>query len=560
MECVLFSAKTLKGKKIGIVKRIQNYFGMLKREFKGYDAQKFGKDVLSGITVAAVALPLALAFGVSSGASAAAGMITAVIAGFVIGALSGSSYQISGPTGAMTAILVSLVAQYKLQGVFIACFLSGVILLIAGILRLGALVSFIPLPVITGFTSGIAIIIALGQINNLSGLVSEGESTVAKLVSYFKLEQNVNVAALLIGLAVIVFMALYPKKFNKYCPASLVAIVLATAVNILFKLPVASVGAIPKTIFLDERLNLSALNLGEIRALILPAISIAALGLIESLLCGASAGRMKNEKLDADQELIAQGIGNMLMPFFGGVPATAAIARTSVAIKAGGQTRLTSIIHAVVLLLSMFVLGGVMSSIPLAALAGVLIITAWRMNEWSVIKDIFRRKIKTAIFQFLITMAATVLFDLTIAIVIGVLFSIVMFVVKVSDMQITVSDVDPEKLGGKAEYSPKHKRTSVVYMSGPLYFGTASRLEEKISGFEEKDALIFSMRGVTLADISGTQALAELCYRLSEQNVTVYFTCVQPNVMQMFERCGMTETIGKEMFFWSTDKALSEIN
>ena len=538
---------------------IRNYVSSLKKEFKGYNGKKLTKDILAGVTVAAVALPLALAFGVSSGADAAAGLITAVLAGFVIGTFSGGSYQISGPTGAMTAILVTLVAQYNLQGVFIACFISGIILLIAGLLKMGSLVSFIPLPVITGFTSGIAIIIALGQIDNLSGLKSSGLTTIEKIGSYFTTTQSINVTALIIGVAVIIFMSFYPKKFNQYCPGSLVAIILATAANMIFNFSVTSVGTIPKTIFLENRLHLSSINLEQVKALIIPAISIAALGLIESLLCGASAGRMKNEKLNADQELISQGIGNMIIPFFGGVPATAAIARTSVAIKSGGQTRLTGIFHAIVLLLSMFILGGVMSAIPLSALAGVLIVTAWRMNEWHVIKDIFQKRIKTAIFQFIITMAATVIFDLTIAIVIGIAFSIIMFVVKVSNMQVSVSDIDPDKLTDSSKFNEKHKRTCVVYVSGPLYFGTASKLEDKLPNCKEKDVLIFSMRGVTLADISGVQALEELCYRLSNQDTTVYFTCVQPNVMEMFERCGMTESIGKEMFFWSTDKALSQI-
>ena len=532
---------------------------MFKKEFKGYNGKKFSKDILAGITVAAVALPLALAFGVSSGATAAAGLITAVIAGFVIGSLSGGSYQISGPTGAMTAILVSLVAQYKLEGVFIACFISGIILLIAGLLKLGNLVSFIPLPVITGFTSGIAIIIALGQVNNLSGLKSEGLTTIEKLISYFKLEQSVNITALVIGILVILLMAFYPKKWNQFCPSSLAAIILATAANMIFKFDVSVVGEIPKTIFLSDRLSISLISLENIKHLFIPAVSIAALGLIESLLCGACAGRMKNEKLNSDQELIAQGIGNMIIPFFGGVPATAAIARTSVAIKSGGQTRITGIVHSAVLLLSMFALGGVMSAIPLSALAGVLIVTAWRMNEWEVIKDFFGRKIKTAMAQFLITMLATVVFDLTIAIVIGVVFSIVLFVVKVSDMQISISSVDPEKLDNSTKFNEKHKRTSVIYIAGPLYFGTANKLEEKLLEVLEKDILIFSMRGVPLADISGVQALERIILQLSENNTAVYFTCVQPAVMELFERWGMKQKVGEENFFWSTDKALNQI-
>lgn len=537
----------------------KNYGERLKTEFKGYNGKSLSKDMLAGITVAAVALPLALAFGVSSGATAASGLITAIVAGVIIGLLSGGSYQISGPTGAMTAILLSLVAKYQLQGVFIASLMSGIILLICGLLKLGKIVSYLPLPVITGFTSGIAIIIAFGQINNFTGLTCSGDSTISKTVSYFTTEQHFSLTTFIIGAAVVLFMALYPKKINQYFPSSLAAIILATACEFIFDFDVAQVGEIPKTVFLPDRLDLSAVTLEQVEGLIVPAISIAALGLIESLLCGASAGRMKNEKLDANQELIAQGIGNMVIPFFGGVPATAAIARTAVAIKAGGKTRLTSVFHAVVLLLSMFLLAPVISRIPLAALAGVLMMTAWRMNDWAVIRGIFSRKIKTQMAQYLITMAATVVFDLTIAILIGVLFSVVMFVLKVSDMQISVADVDPERMPGNVGNIEAGK-TSVVYITGPLYFGTSSQLEDKLSGIEDKETVIFSMRGVPFADASGVQVLQEFVSALAAKDITVLFTAIQPPVKEMFDRCGLTSDVGEERFFWSTDKALDYIS
>lgn len=539
---------------------IKDFGSILKREFKGYNGKKFGKDMLAGITVSAVALPLALAFGVSSGASPAAGLITAILAGLVIGGFSGASYQISGPTGAMTAILVSLVSQYGIQGVFLASFIAGIILLIAGLFKLGGLVSYLPMPVITGFTSGIAIIIAFGQINNLTGLTCEGLSTIEKVKSYFTLEQNFNTTSFIIGAAVILFMFIYPKKLNQYCPSSLISIILATAAVVIFNIETPSVGAIPKTVFLDDRLSFSGISLSKVYDFIMPAVSIAALGLIESLLCGASAGRMKNEKLNADVELVAQGLGNMIIPLFGGVPATAAIARTSVAIKSGGQTRMVSIIHAAVLLLSMFALGGVMSKIPLSALAGVLIVTAWRMNEWSAIKSIFSKKIKTAIFQFLITMVATVIFDLTIAIVIGVLFSVVMFIVKVSDMQVTVAEIDTEKLDERHTNPEKLKYTCVVYISGPLYFGTCSKLEEKITALGENYNVIFSMRGVTVADISGIEALKDYCEKTVSQGRMVYFSCVNNDVMTMMERCGFKDRFKYDMYFWSTDKVFEHIS
>lgn len=538
-----------------------NYFkslhNMFSNEFKGYSTKKLGKDLLAGITVAAVALPLALAFGVGSGASAAAGLVTAIVAGIIIGGLSGASFQISGPTGAMTVILLSLVSRDGLQSMFLACVLSGILLILAGVLKLGDLVSFIPLPVITGFTSGIAVIIALGQINNLTGFVSEGNETIERVISYFQHAQTLDLSALLTGCAVILFMILYPKKWNAVLPSSLAAIVLATAAATLLELPVQTVGEIPKTLFLSDRFSFSGFSFSRINGLLVPALSIAALGMIESLLCGTSAGRMKGEKLNASVELIAQGIGNLALPFFGGVPATAAIARTSVAVKAGGQTRLTSIFHSVVLLLSMFALGGVMSKIPLSALAGVLIITAWRMNEWHVIRDIFSNRHHSATAQFIVTMVCTVVFDLTIAIVIGVVFSLVTFVVKISQMQVTVSELIPEKLEGNMIKNPQN--TAVLYITGPLYFGSVRRLEESLLTLHGKERIILSMRGVPLADLSAVQALLVLCRDLMDKGTQIYFTCLQSNVEDMLKKCGLTQLVGEHCFYWSTDQAIKEI-
>lgn len=340
--------------------KIKRYKNLLQQEFRHYSKAKLQKDLLAGLTVAAVALPLALAFGVSSGADAAAGMITAIIAGIVIGSLSGGFYQISGPTGAMAAILMGIIATQGLAGVLVATFIAGAILLIAGLFKLGNLTSFIPSPVITGFTSGIAIIIALGQIDNFFGTTSVGDSALAKLMSY-RFNFTPDLPTLLLGIIVLLFLVFYPKKWSQFLPASLVAIILATFASILFQLPVAKVGKIPTSLLTGERLHIATLNFSLIKQLFFPAVSIAMLGMIESLLCGASAGRMTGKDLDSNQELIAQGIGNMILPFFGGIPATAAIARTSVAIKSGAQTRLAGIFHALFLFLSMIIFAPIMS-------------------------------------------------------------------------------------------------------------------------------------------------------------------------------------------------------
>lgn len=256
---------------------------------------------MAGLTVCAVALPLALAFGVSSGASAAAGLVTAILAGIVIAILGGASYQVSGPTGAMSAVLIGIVAQYGLQGVFFACFAAGVLLLAAGLLKLGRLIGFIPMPVIMGFTSGIAIIIALGQVDNFFGTVSEGSSNLEKLASYARLGFHPNLQAVLIGALVVAVMLVWPKKWGAKIPGSLIGIIAATALAAALGLDeLAVVGDIPCTLLLSDRLHLGSLSLDMLSDLISPVVTIAALGMIESLLCGASAARMKSEPFHAD--------------------------------------------------------------------------------------------------------------------------------------------------------------------------------------------------------------------------------------------------------------------
>lgn len=532
----------------------------LKNEFKGYNAKSFSKDLMAGLTVTAVALPLALAFGVSCGADAAAGLITAIMAGIIIGALSGASFQISGPTGAMTAILIAVSANYGIQGIFISSAIAGALLIIASFLKLGKIVSFIPSAVITGFTSGIAIIIALGQIDNYFGVTSSGENAIKKVSSYFKNGFDINWYAFLIATLVILIMVFYPKKWNSKFPSSLAAIVITVIINMIFKLPLDVVGVIPKTLFPENRLDIMNIPFNEIGNFIVPAISIAALCMIESLLCGASAGRMKDEKLDADRELLAQGVGNLILPFFGGVPATAAIARTSVAIKSGGKTRLTSIIHSVGLLISMFLLGPVMSKIPLSALAGILMVTAFRMNEWSSIKHIFKGKYKASILQFLITMISTVVFDLTIAIVIGLGVSILVFVVSISNVEIETSNVDYKKLDDIDDIEDKHKKKidqiKVTYITGPIFFGSVEKIQNEVKLLDEYKTIIFSMRGVPMIDEGAAITICETVKELKSNSKNVLFSGLQNQPQLVLEKSGVIDLVGEENIFWDAQKAI----
>lgn len=529
-------------------------------EFRGYNAAKFQQDLLAGLTVAAVALPLALAFGVASGATAAAGLVTAILSGIVIGALSGAPYQISGPTGAMSAVLIVLAQRYGLEGIFLAGLLSGFLLLVIGILRLGRFIAFIPAPVITGFTSGIALIIFIGQIDNFLGVKTEAaESAALKFFNYFKGGFVPDWRAVVIGGVVILTMLFWPKKLNARFPASLLGIILATALNALFHWPVAVIGDIPKTLLLADRLNLANIPWQNLTEFIAPALTITALGAVESLLCGAVASNMTGIRLQANQELIGQGIGNMLIPFFGGVPSTAAIARSSVGIKSGGQTRMVSIIHAIGLLLSMFLLAPVMARIPLAALAGVLMVTAVRMNEWHAIRFMFGKRFKTAVLAFVITMLATVTLDLTQAILIGTLISAAIFLNELSSLDINIQEIDPEKLAQRGiQTSGSCRHVRVAFITGPLFFAATGNFNEAFNNLGDTHALILSMRGVSNIDTSGLEALRALYERLRKQGGTLMLAGVHENARSMMERGGLLGEIGEQNFFWSSDQAIVE--
>ena len=434
---------------------LKDYVTDIRNEFRGYNGKRFSKDLMAGITVAAVALPLALAFGVSSGATAAAGLVTAIIGGIIISIFSEVSVSDIRTDRGNDRDTGNARSEIRDAGNTDSMFFAGIILILAGILKLGRMIYYIPSSVITGFTSGIAIIIALGQLDNFFGVTSHGSLAITKFISYFTQGFHPDIPTMCIGLAVIIIMVIWPKKLNDKVPSSLAALIIVLIANHFLKLDVAMVGDIPKSLFLDDRLSIAGIDFAKFWDLFVPALSIAALGMIRESARGASAGKMKKEELNADRELIAQGIGNIVIPFFGGVPATAAIARTSVAIKAGCETRLTGIIHAGILLLSMFVLAPVMSVIPLSALAGVLIVTAWRMNDWANIKFIFSHKFKSGMIKFLVTMAATVVLDLTQAIVIGVAVSVILILIKLTDIEINISEIDSERLEEAGIHLPR---------------------------------------------------------------------------------------------------------
>lgn len=538
----------------------RNLAQLYRDEFRGYNAAKLQQDTLAGLTVAAVSLPLALAFGVASGSTASAGLITAIIAGIVIGALAGAPYQISGPTGAMSAVLIVLVQKYGLTGIWVAGLMAGVFLTIIGLLKLGRFIAFIPSPVITGFTSGIALIIFIGQIDNFLGVkTGAAESAASKFLGYFKGGFTPDWHTIILGGLVILTMLLWPQKWNAKFPASLLGIILVTVLNAVVKWPVAVIGEIPQTLFLADRLNISQFPIANLGDFLAPALTITALGAIESLLCGAVGSNMTGIRLQANQELIAQGIGNIVIPFFGGVPATAAIARSSVGIKSGGHTRLVSIIHSVGLMLSMFVLAPFMARIPLTGLAGVLMVTAWRMNEWEGIHFIFGKRFKTAMITFSITLLATITLDLTKAILVGAFLSGVMFLNNIATLEVDVTEVDPEKLRLKGiETAGKCRHVRVAFLTGPLFFAATGHFNEALTNLSDTHALILSMRGVPLIDTSGLEVIHRLYEKLHARGGTLMFSGVHENAMIMMRRGGLVEHIGEENYFWASDEAIVE--
>ena len=528
------------------------------REFGGYSSGKFRQDLLAGLTVAAVALPLALAFGVASGATAAAGLVTAILSGLIIGALSGAPYQISGPTGAMSAVLIVIAQRMGVEGVWLTGLIAGVIILVIGLLRLGRFVAFIPSSVITGFTSGIAFIIFVGQIDNFLGVKTEGvESAALKFFGYFRGGFVPDWQTVAIGLVVVAIMLFWPARLNRVLPGSLLGIIAATVIAVVTQWPVAHIGEIPRTILLDQRLTVDAIPWEHLNELVIPALSVAALGAVESLLCGAVGSKMTGVRLQANQELVAQGIGNIIIPFFGGVPATAAIARSSVGIKSGGQTRLVSIIHALALLAAALLAAPIIALVPLTALAGVLMVTAVRMNEWASIRFMFSHRFKTGVLTFLVTFLATITLDLTQAIIIGGILSAGIFINQVANLEVDVRTVDVERMRARGmDLKTDCRYIRVAYLTGPLFFAATNTFNEAFAHEEDVDYLVLSMRAVPLIDLSGIEALHSLHDTMAAQGKTLMLAAVHPKVMRMLERAGLDAIIGKENFFWSADRAI----
>lgn len=533
-------------------------FEQWKDEFRGYNVDLFRRDALASITVAAVALPLALAFGVASGATAAAGLVTAIVGGTLIAALGGAPFQISGPTGAMSAVLIVVASRYGLEGVWTVAFMGGLMLVLMGVFRLGQIINFLPSAVITGFTSGISIIIFVGQIGNILGIdTASGDNSIAQMWNYIQAAQLPNLSAVGISLLVVATMVFWPARLNARFPGSLLALIVSTVVAAGLNLDIPTIGAIPQTILLEERLRLSNLPWHQIGVLFGPALSVAVLGAVESLLSGAVLERQTGVKFDPIQHLLGQGIGNIVAPFFGGVPATSAIARSSVAVRSGAVTRLAGVLHGFVLLGAILTLGSAISRVPLAALGGVLAVTAWRANDWAAIYDIRRRRFGSEMLIFAITLLGTTAFDLTQAIVLGLGFSALLFVFQSSNTEVLYRPVSVEgmrKMG--YELRSDAGRIHVVYVVGPLFFGTVHTFNTVVRSLDSAEDVILSLRTVPLIDTTGLTAIEELVQRLEAEGRRVYLSGLTMPVRQKLERGGVLAKLGEDRIFWSADQAI----
>ncbi len=526
--------------------------------FKSYTRRQFTADLMSGIIVGIVALPLAIAFGIASGVTPEKGLITAVVAGFIISFLGGSKVQIGGPTGAFIVIVYGIVQQFGTSGLIVATIMAGIMLILMGVLKAGTIIKFIPYPVVVGFTSGIALTIFATQIKDLFGLRIDNVPAdfVDKWVVYAQNFNTVNWWALGIGVASIAIIMLMP-KISKRIPGSLVAIVLMTVIVWLLreKFGIAGIETIGDKFALDG-MQISAeapkINFPMIRTLLAPAFTIAMLGAIESLLSATVADGVTGDKHDSNTELIAQGVANVVTPFFGGIPATGAIARTMTNINNGGRTPVAGMIHAAVLLLIMLFLGGLTKHIPMACLAGVLVVVAYNMSEWRSFRSLLRNS-KSDVAVLLATFLLTVIFDLTIAIEIGLLLAVVLFLKRITDVS-KVSMFKKEVVG--ADYVEGNVDTEklelprgveVYEIEGPFFFGIANKFDEIMKQLGDKPQVrIIRMRKVPFIDSTGAHNLKNLIKASQKEDITILLSGVNDSVRATLHKTGIDELIGVE--------------
>ena len=537
---------------------------------RNYDKKTFMSDIMAGIIVGIVALPLAIAFGIASGVSPEKGIITAIVAGFVISVFGGSKVQIGGPTGAFIIIVYGIIQQHGLQGLTIATLMAGVFLILFGLLHLGTIIKYIPYPIVVGFTSGIAVTIFTTQIKDLFGLSIESVPSdfVEKWIVYIQNMSTVDFWSAAIGILSVIVITLTP-RFSKKIPGSLIAIIIMTIGALLLKnlCGITSIETIGDRFTISSELpdaQMPGITWETIKSLVSPALTIAILGAIESLLSATVADGVVGEHHDSNTELIGQGLANLASPIFGGIPATGAIARTMTNINNGGKTPIAGIVHAIVLLLIFLFLMPLAQYIPMACLAGVLVVVSYGMCGWRSFKALMKNP-KSDVTVLLITFFLTIIFDLTIAIEVGLIIACLLFMKRMSestDVKVIMDEIDPNEEADLATQNTEHliipEGVEVYEINGPYFFGAGNRFEEIMAGFGDRPKVrIIRMRKVPFVDSTGIHNLSNLCEMSHKEGIQIVLSGVNPKVHAVLEKAGFYNLVGKENICSHIDDALN---
>ena len=524
---------------------------------KTYNREKLMADLMAGIIVGIVALPLAIAFGIASGVSPEKGIITAIVAGFAISAFGGSRVQIGGPTGAFIIIIYGIIQQYGLEGLAIATVLAGIFLILLGVFRLGTIIRYIPYPIVIGFTSGIALTIFTTQIKDLFGLTIDGAvpaDFISKWGVYFENFSSIDLPTTIVGILSVAIIALTP-MVSKKIPGSLIAIIIMTIVGVIltnyFGIHVDTIGDRFQINPNVPEATVPALTWVSIKGLISPALTIAILGAIESLLSATVADGIIGHRHNSNQELIGQGIANILSPIFGGIPATGAIARTMTNINNGGKTPVAGIIHAIVLLLIYFFLMPLAAYIPMACLAGVLVMVSYNMSGWRTIRQMMRNP-KSDITVLWLTFFLTVIFDLTIAIEVGIILACFLCMRRMAEttqVSVLTEEIDPTENTEFANLSMDHlhipEGVEVYEIDGPYFFGVANKFEDIMNRMKDKPKVrIIRMRKVPFVDSTGIHNLTNLIEQSHRNGITIILSGVNDRVRAVLEKNGFKGLVG----------------
>ena len=541
---------------------------------RNYNKQTFMADFMAGIIVGIVALPLAIAFGIASGVSPEKGIITAIVAGLMISVFGGSKVQIGGPTGAFIVIVYGIIQQYGIQGLTIATLMAGVFLILLGVLRLGTIIKYIPYPIVVGFTSGIAVTIFTTQIKDLLGMTIEGgvpSDFIEKWGTYLYNIGNIDLWSALVGIVSVVIIAVTP-RFSKKVPGSLVAIIVMTVAALLLKqyAGITSIETIGDRFSINSTLPgavVPELTWETVKGLVGPAVTIAVLGAIESLLSATVADGVIGDHHNSNTELIGQGIANIASPLFGGIPATGAIARTMTNINNGGRTPIAGIVHAVVLLLIFLFLMPLAQYIPMACLAGVLVVVSYGMSGWRSFMAMLRNP-KSDITVLLLTFFLTIIFDLTVAIEFGLICACLLFMrrmAETTDVHAVLDEIDlnedADMERGNLEHLTIPEGVEVYEINGPYFFGAGNRFEDIMARYGRRPKVrIIRMRKVPFIDSTGLHNLENMCLMSQKEGITVVLSGVNPKVEGVLKRNHFERIVGEQNICNHIDLALARAN